>query len=247
MFRTLLTISLIITGVVTCFAQDLVINNIEFSENLVKIKYEVEDTVSGRMYTVRAYSSHDNFLNPLEKVSGDIGYEILPGGERIMKWDATAELGNEFDGNVSIELRAKVYVPFLTMEWFDDVKTIKRKQEYDITWAGGRSGNVLNFDLYNRHGEKVATFPNIANVGHFTLIIPSDIKPGRGYRFKIRDSRNGDEVVFTGRFRVKRKTPLFISLLVPAVAVSSGVYGATKLFEGSDDPADIEDPILPSN
>ncbi|MEQ8532190.1 MAG: hypothetical protein RIB86_10075, partial [Imperialibacter sp.] len=45
------------------------------------------------------------------------------------------------------------------------------------------------------------------NVGNTTIIIPNDVKPGR-YRFKISDSRNRDEVVYTMNFIVKRKVPL---------------------------------------
>ncbi len=220
---------------VVAYTQRLHINNIALQNNLVQIKYEVNDTVPDRQYTIRVYSSHDNYLNPLDQVSGDVGHEVLPGGERTLLWDALTELGSHYDGSVALEIRARVYVPFINIPWFDDVKAIKKKREYTITWAGGRSGNVLNFDLYNRKDEKVATIANVANVGHYNLMIPSEVKPGKGYRFKISDSRNDDEVVFTPRFVIKRKLPLAISVLVPAIAITAGTYGANQLFPSESD------------
>ncbi len=241
MHRLILLIISIVIGTSVINAQELQINNIEFSENLIKVKYEVNDTLVGRVYTVRAYASHDNFLNPLKQVTGDVGHEILPGGERTLRWDAVKELGAAFDGDIAIELRARIYVPFINVPWFNDVKSLKKKLDYNVTWAGGRSGNVLNFELYNSKNEKVATFPNVANVGHFNLTIPKTVKSGKGYRFKISDSKNADEVVFTPRFTVKRKVPLIVTVMVPFIAVGSGAYAAMQLT-----PDQIQDPILPS-
>ncbi|MCR9253443.1 MAG: GPI anchored serine-threonine rich family protein [bacterium] len=248
MNRILLLIILFVIASSISYSQDLKINNVEFSDNLVKVKYEVVDTLVGRVYTVRAYSSHDNFLNPLKEIGGDVGHEILPGGERTLTWDAIKELGQDFDGDVSIELRARIYVPFIHVPWFQDVKTLKKKVEYNVTWAGGRSGNVLNFDLYNSKNEKVATFPNVANVGHYNLNIPNTVKPGKGYRFRISDSKNQDEVVFTPTFSIQRKVPLFVSVLVPVLTAGATSFGVLQLLPQESTPIsnDIPDPILPS-
>ncbi len=237
-FSLLLTI--LVGGI---FAQDLRINNIRFENNQVSIQYEILDTLLTRQYTVRAYSSRDNFLNPLKQVNGAIGHEIFPGAERTMIWDAQEELGADFDGSVAVELRARVYVPFIQIPWFDDVEVLKKKRTYSITWAGGRSGNVLHFDLYNSKKEKVATFANVANVGHYDLTIPADVKPGKGYRFKIRDSKNEDEIVFTEYFNIKRKVPLAL-LFIPVAAASTAAYSLINQSENT--PGEIQDPIEPS-
>jgi hypothetical protein len=79
-----------------------------------------------------------------------------------------------------------------------------------------------------KDGEKVTSFPNIANVGHYTLTIPSSVKPGKGYSFKITDTKNKDQIVNTSTFAVKRKIPLLLKA-VPVVLVGGLVYWLTTL------------------
>lgn len=234
---------LIITWVLQAMSQDLQISNIEFRDNRVVVTYEVEDSVVGRFYTVRMYSSRDNYLNPLEKVSGEIGLEIKPGGERQAVWDASAELGEDFSGDVSLELRARVYIPFIHTDWFEDVRVLRRKHEYHVTWNGGRDKNIMNFDLY-KGKQKVATFANIANVGHYKLNLPGHIKPGKNYRFRISDIKNKDEVVYTPVFKIKRRFPFFLTHVLPTLMAGGGLYYLSQL---SMDDSDIPDPIVPDS
>ena len=49
------------------------------------------------------------------------------------------------------------------------------------------------------------------------------IKPGKNYRFRISDSKNEDEVVFTNRFVIKRRVPLFLKAL-PVIMAGSVLY-----------------------
>ena len=184
---------------------------VEYNDNKVLIHYNLTDTIAGRSYIVRVYSSTDNYLNPLRDISGDVGFEINPGLNKKIVWDPVAELGDSFDGKVALKIRARVFIPFITFGSVEEYKTFTRGRSYDITWSGGTAQNILNFDLY--HGEtKIASFPNIANVGHYKLTLPLTAKPRQGYRFKISDSKNKDEVVNTGQFGIKRKIPLSLKL-----------------------------------
>lgn len=224
---------------VTLHAQQFVIKRIELANQQVIVHYDLLDTVSGRTYSMNVYASNDNFINPLQKIGGDVGLEIKPGNNKNFTWDAKAELGENFSGSISLEIRGKLFIPFIRFAGFDEYKAIKRLKPYEITWSGGSPQNILNFDLY-KGDRKVATFPNVANVGHYKMTLPKDVKPGKNYRLRISDTKNKEDVVYTGLFTVKRKTPLLLKVL-PVLAIG---YLAT-LLGGDSGPSDIPDPIGP--
>ncbi len=224
-------------------SQSVEIKNIELSEGKVEIAFNLNDSIVGRYYTVRLYSSEDNFLNPLTELSGDVGMEVPPGAYKKVIWHAQKELGSSYNGKIGLELRARVYVPFINVDDFKDIKTMTRHRRQSITWSGGRSSNILNFNLYRKE-DKITTFSNIANVGHHDLELPAHIKPGKGYYFLISDIKNKDEVVRTSEFRIKRKVPLLLKV-VPVF----GIAGAATLINPSSHGGggSIPDPILPSD
>lgn len=243
--------AVMIFGIVVIFkqnteAQSVKITNIEFTDNQVHVTYDLEDSIVGRYYSIRLYSSEDNFLNPLEQGIGEIGMEIKPGSNKKITWDAKKELGSSFNGKVALELRGRVFVPFINMEGFEDIQTMKRKRDYNIIWTGGRPQNILNFNLYKGE-QKVQTFANIANVGHYKMQLPAHTKPGKDYRFVIADTKNKDEVVRTAEFRVKRKVPLVLKI-VPAAILSGAIIYFAGQSPSSSAPTEfsIPDPILPN-
>jgi hypothetical protein len=220
-------------------AQTFTIRRVELADQKVIVHYDLTDEVSGRSYTLSVFGSHDNYLNPLQKLTGDVGLEIKPGLNRKITWDAKSELGEDFTGAVALEVRGKLYIPFVRFSGFEDYKTLKRGKPYQLTWSGGTQQNILNFDVYKGE-KKVATFANIANVGNYKMTLPKDAKPGKDYRLKISDTKNKDEVVYTGNFAVKRKTPLLLKIL-PVIGLA---YVAT-LIGDVDGKEDIPDPIEP--
>ena len=163
-------------------AQDIVVKRIELENEKVILFYELQDTTRSRYYTVNLYSSRDNFLNPLQKLKGDFGLEVVPGRDRKIEFNAKEEFGDSFEGKVGFELRAKVYIPFIRLEDFNH--KYKRGKPVEIHWSGGRPQNVLNFDLY-RGTDKITSFTNIPNGGKYNLVFPTDIKPSGDYRFRI--------------------------------------------------------------
>jgi hypothetical protein len=215
--RASLFIFLLITSAQSLFAQTFNIKRVELDGELVNVYYDLIDTTARRTYTVSLFSSRDNYITPLEKARGDLGLEVTPGPNRKISWNTREELGDAFAGEVSLEVRGRVYIPFVRLD--GEYTSIKRLKPYEITWTGGTQQNILNFDLY-KDGEKITSFPNIANVGHYTLTIPSGVKPGKGYSFKITDSKNKDQIVNTQPFRIKPKFPFLLK--VAAVAVVGG-------------------------
>ena len=222
-------------------AQTITIKNIALEDGNVVVKYDLLDSIHGRFYTVRLYSSQDDFLNPLKELSGDYGMETSPGSNKQLVWHARNELGSSFDDDVALELRARIYIPFINVDDFNDIRTLTRSRKHSITWSGGRPSNILNFNLY-RGDEKITTFSNIANVGHHDLELPPHIKPGKGYYFLISDIKNKDEVVRTSEFKIKRKVPLLLKI-VPVVGIASA---ATVISPSNSGGGSIPDPILPS-
>jgi hypothetical protein len=204
------------------FGQSLEIKNIEFKSNRFVVHYDIVDSIADRSYTIRVYSSVDGFVSPLQKIQGDAGVDINAGKHKKLEWAVLEELGASFEGNVTLELRGRIYIPFIKTESINQYKVFKRGRNYNLTWSGGSEQNVLNFDLY-RGDRKIFSFPNIGNAGHHSFKFPTHVKPGKNYRFRISDSKNKDEVVYTDVFKIKRRVPLAIKA-VPILALGSVVY-----------------------
>ena len=226
-------------------AQEVNIYLIEIDGGKVIINYELRDDNPDRRYSLHLYSSRDNYIQPLEYVEGDIGIDILVGGNKKVIWNAAEELGADFRGNMALELQGNIYIPFIELESFEAYGTLKRGKPYNFTWSGGRGNNVLKFELY-KGDTRIHTFEERPNVGNTSLVIPTDVKPGSGYRFRVSDVRNRDEIVYSGTFDIKRKFPLIAKLAVAAIAGGGigFVVGSGSNGEGPGEET-IGDPPLP--
>lgn len=220
--KKLVLFAVVVMMTVTSWAQEFRITRFEIAGDQLMVFYDLVDTVKSRVYTVTVYSSIDKFLHPVKEVSGDVGLEVVPGLNKKVVWDAKKELGAQFEGGVAMELRGRVYIPFVRFSNFEDFKVRKRASPFTVTWAGGTRQNILTFDLY-KGDTKVWTQANVGNTGHYELTIPKSVKPGAGYRFRVSDSKNADDVVYTGEFRIKRKIPLLVQA-VPAAVVGGVLY-----------------------
>ena len=149
-------------------------------------------------------------------------------------------IGVDFEGKVGLEVRGRIYIPFVRLEGIN--KVYKRGKPFLLTWTGGTQQNILNFDLY-KGDEKISPFSNIANVGQTELSIPTSVKSGKDYYFRITDSKNKDQIVNTQTFGVKRKVPLLIKA-VPVALVGLTVYLLTNVNDGS---SSITDPPSPTS
>lgn len=242
-----ITASMIMLVIVdtTVLAQKFEIKRIELANQQVVIHYDLADSTVGRTYTVNVYASNDNYINPLQKLTGDLGMEVKPGYNKKIIWDAKSELGADYEGSVGLEIRGRLYIPFVYFSSFDEYKSFKRGKPYELTWSGGTSRNVLNFDLY-RKDKKVATFANVANVGYYKMTLPKDTKPGKGYILRVSDTKNKNEVVYTSQFKVKRKTPLLLKIIpLAALGYMAYTFIGTSSDPEPEGPAKIIDPISP--
>lgn len=223
-----------------CLAQEFSISNLELTLSGITIHYNLVDTVKARTYTIHVYSSVDKYLNPLQKVSGDIGLEVSPGINKKIVWNALEELGSSFKGDVELEVRGRVYVPFIRFEGFQDIEVRKRNVPFNVKWSGGTRQNVLNFQLYNKENKLVHVFPNVGNEFEYKVIIPTSVKPGADYYFRISDSRNKDQVVVTPSFSIRRRVPLAVKG-IPLIATGITLY---MLLQPGDDVDLVASPPL---
>jgi hypothetical protein len=206
-----------------CIAQEFAIRKIELGTEQLIVHYDLIDTVANHTYSIYAYSSRDNFLSPLEKVVGDVGLEVRPGLNRKLIWNAKDELGQQFAGDVELEIRGRLYVPFIRFEGFKEVEVRKRNVPFLVKWSGGTRQNILNFQLYQ--GDKLRhTFPNVPNSSEYRLTIPTSVRPGKDYYFKITDTKNKDQVVLTTTFLIRRRYPLALKAFPLALAAGAVAF-----------------------
>ena len=217
------------------YAQDFKIKRLELEGDKVNLYYDLKDTTAQRIYTVHVFSSKDNYVTRLEKVSGDVGLEVKPGDNHKITWEAKQELG-AFAGKIGLEVRGRIYIPFVKLEGLN--KVYKRGKTYPFVWTGGTQQNILNFDLY-KGNKLVHPNPNVANVYQTKIKMPTSVKAGKGYYFKITDSKNKDQIVNTAPFKIKKKVP-FLVKAVPVLAVGGAIYLLTGINSGG-----IPDPPKP--
>jgi hypothetical protein len=211
----------------------------EITPESLSIYYDLIDTTKNHVYTVMVFSSKDNFLNPLQKVKGDVGLEVRPGSNRKVIWNAKEELGPTFKGEMELEVRGRVYVPFIKFNDFSEGRVFKRGKSTALTWAGGTRQNILNFKLYK--GEELVTvIPNVANSGSYELTLPTSVKPGEGYHFVVADSKNKDQMMITPKFAVRRKVPLLLKAL-PVIMIGAAI----PLLLPEPAPKELESPLDP--
>jgi hypothetical protein len=215
----------------------------------VIVDYELLDDNKDHRYTLNLYTSVDNYIQPLKEVEGDIGIDLSVGGNKRVVWHVAREFGEEYKGIVALELKGKLYIPFVTLNEFDKFNKVKRDRPYNITWAAGRGSNVLTWDLYNAKDELVHTFTNVANVGEYELIIPKDVSPGKGYYMMISDQRNKEDVIKTPGFQIRRKIPLYVNASLIGLGLASGYLLVNSLGNDEVPPAEggFGDPITPTN
>ena len=236
--RSLKPILLFIFWAITLTAtgQEFSIKKIELTGESVILHYDLIDTVKNRTYTINVITSRDSYLAPIQKVKGDAGLEVRPGVNKKIVWSSKEELGPTFHGDIELEIRGRVYIPFVKFEGFQDGQVFKRGKAKTLTWAGGTRQNILNFTLYNGE-EYIDVIPNVANSGSYDMVLPTSVKPGKGYYFLVSDSKNKDQVMKTNSFGVKRKISLGAKIVTFVL-----IGAAIPLLIGPPAPKDIDGP-----
>jgi hypothetical protein len=238
----------LVTAHAVCFGQSVNIKKIDLAGQKVIITYDLEDSNPGNEYLLNLYTSKDNFSAAMTHVTGDIGQEVKPGTDKRVEWNLVEDLG-AYKGRLSFEVRGKMFVPFVKLQNFDAAKSYKRGNTYDIGWKAG-STNAIHIELY-KGSQRITGELNHPNNGAFSMTFPGSAKPGKDYRIKITDSKNAEDVVYTGYFKVAPKVPLLLKIIpaiaiVGAVAVLAGGSKSNSPSGGGDSaPTPIADPPGP--
>jgi hypothetical protein len=226
-------ILLVVTAFVSCaaIAQSVAIKKVELAGEQVIVHYDLEDSNPNNEYLINLYTSKDNYFAALTKVSGDVGMDVKPGVDKKIVWKIRDEYGG-YKGKLALEIRGKVYVPFVRLQGFDAKKTYKKGSSYQLKWKVGAS-NPINIELY-KGGERVSGEINQPNNGSHTLFIPKHATKGSDYRLRISDTKNPEEVVYTDNFKVAPKIPLLLKVVPAAIVVGVLVVVLSKKSGGED-------------
>jgi hypothetical protein len=217
--------------------QSFPITSIDLEDDKVIIHYVLNDENKDHQYLIQLFSSQDNFTTALTKVSGDAGTEVRPGASNKIIWDATKELG-AFKGDLSFEVRGRVYVPFVKLKSVNEGDVFKRGKNYPITWTSGNLSGQVNIELYK--GEvRISGDNNQPNVGKYDWYVPGSAKKGNNYRLKFTNAKDRNDVVYSKEFTVKPRTPFLIKALGVAV-IGGGVafLAGGKSSSNSSSPTD---------
>ena len=112
-------------------AQMLEIKGLEFKANKIIVHYDLLDSVEDRSYTIRVYASVDGYVNPLQKITGDVGLDVSTGKNKRIEWAVLEEA--YFEENLAIEIKGRVFVPFINAEGINQYKVFKRARTYNLT------------------------------------------------------------------------------------------------------------------
>jgi hypothetical protein len=209
-------------------AQKIIMEKILLVEGAMEVYYTLDDTNDSQEYQVDLYSSKDNFAVPLTKVSGDVGTEIKPGEFHMIRWNAFEEIGG-YEGELFLEIRARVYIPFVRITGFNEGAKFKRGRTYPLLWTSGNKGGQIDIELY-KDQSRVSGDRNVPNSGKYEYAIPGSVKPGKNYQLKFTNTRNRDESTYTGYFRIIPRIPVVAKIGVLAVVAT----GLALLIPGPD-------------
>ena len=227
-------------------AQTIAIKKVELAGEKIVVHYDLDDSNPNNEYKLDLYASKDNFIAPLTKVKGNVGPEVKPGAGHKIEWNIIEEYGS-YKGKISLEIRGKVYIPFVKLQNFNTERTYKRGKSYSMSWKPGNT-NPINIELY-KGGQRISGEMNQPNNGGHTLFIPNQAKKGNDYRLKITDSKNSEDVLYTSSFQVKPKVPLLVKLFpvlaIGGILATMGGGGGTEQPPG--DPEIPAPPGLPNN
>jgi hypothetical protein len=230
------------------YAQTVTINKVELAGDKIIVHYNLENSNPSSNFLLNLYESKDNFSTPLAKVTGDVGSEVKPGSNKKIEWNVRQEYGN-YKGKLALELRGKVYVPFVKLQTFTTAASYKRGKTHDLVWSPGNT-DPINIELY-KGNQRIQGGMSQPNNGTYSLNIPSDAKTGSDYRLKISSAKNNDEVIYTPNFKVTPKVPLLLKVLPvlvvggAVVALGGGSKGGDTSSNNNNSGGEIPTPSLP--
>ncbi len=191
-------------------------------ENMLVV-YDLNQREANQRFKIVLYSSHNGYTSPVTATFGDVGEAVSPGKSKRITWALKRDLPSDFDGDVTVKIRALPATAPLTTKAL--AKSVYRKgQTIDILWQGGKPSDKVLIELIQDGAVQQKVLENSTNNYRYQWKVPKGTK-GKAYQLRI---SNGIDQTSSGNFYIKPKTPLF--LIVGAAVV---VTGAAALLSGS--------------
>jgi hypothetical protein len=220
---------------ISFFARGQSFENIRASQegSRMIVIYDLVSERSNATYTVALYSSHNNFSQPVQRVSGDVGNGQKPGLNKRVEWDLRTEL-QEFRGQITIELAGSLDLIKLGFRTPFISKHPRQGKTSRIEWVGATQHPTVKIELFH-NGQPLSLIGDQKNSGSYDWQIPKDIKKGPGYKIRL---TTGDEHIESVEFSIGSRVPVY-ALIAPAAAV---VAVATWLLLKEDELPPAPDP-----
>ena len=191
----------------------------KISEDIINITFDLISKNPNDKFSIKIYSSHDNFVKPLSLVSGDVGDDIKPGIGKFAVFQAREELG-VFNGDIIFEVRGNVIISAQTTSIEQLVITdptdgskLKKGKNAVIRWSGGKQENV-KMELF-QNSNLVNPIATTTNLGSYNWTVPKNLK-GSDYSIKLFNINDPGKAVFSGAFKIKGKMPIYV-YFIPVV------------------------------
>lgn len=218
-------------------SQELDSISMEFENGIVVVKYDFLDGEKGENYELYLFGSHDNFSEPLQYTTGDVGKNIQLGKGKVIHWDAKRELGN-FKGDFSLKIKGSKYTPMVTFDNITANLKIKRGSDFNIKWTPNTKDKEVLLKI-QKNNVPITKPIIVENSGSYEWNLPPKLKPGKGYSVQILDTKNLLREETSELFTARRKVPLMYIVVPTAIAV-----GVTAVLLKKDDSG-IPDPPSP--
>lgn len=203
-------------------AQEITNVRAETKGNLVIIRYDLAGKLTGQLFNVKVFSSHNTMQEPLAYVRGDVGMNVVPGRNKKIEWGAKKEIGT-FDGELNLKLEATlVFSPMIVKTPTEDTY-IRRGRAYDITWDGGVEQENLQVELWK---DSTLSFiiTRTPNAGKYTWELPLTLAPGDAYKIRLMSVNSPTNFHFSEPFEIRRKIPTALKLAPVGVIVGIGTW-----------------------
>lgn len=226
---------LVIIGIfcaTTAFGQTFENIRTRKDEDKIIIIYDLVSIDQGSKVIVSIFSSLDNFILPLNNVTGDVG-TVFPGPNKRIIWKVGEVIANDFEG-ISFRFKGENFIGWKIIN--PTTNSFIRGKKNTIHWQGGAASDDVIIQLV-KPGLEEQDLLQTKNSGSFTWNIPKDFKPGSGYAMRITSGDNSIE----HRFSVKRKVPLGYYAIPAGLGVLLFV-----LLQGDSGSDDLPDAPLPN-
>lgn len=225
-----------------CFSQRVTNVRAQAKGNLVAITYDLQGTISGQLYEIQVFSSHNNMAGLLTYVRGEVGTNQKPGRNKKIEWGAKNELSN-FEGDITLEIRATLTFSPMRFTNPQGATVYKRGNNYKMSWLGAIANENLQLELY-RDSTRKFEIVRVENKGSYIWDIPQHVEPGKNYRLKISSVDKPSNFSFSSPFTIKRKTSTILKAL--PVGVAAGVaYILFSTGKNTEGPVEEDLPLPP--